>query len=42
MNDIKEELKLLAALDSLYTAGFPEERIQETARRLRVSWTAPT
>lgn len=40
MNDIKEELKLLAALDSLYAAGFPVEQIQETARRLRVSWSA--
>lgn len=37
--DIKEELKLLAALDSLYTAGFPEEQIQKTAERLRVNWT---
>lgn len=38
MNDLKEELKLLAALDSLYTAGFSEEQIQKTAQRLGVNW----
>mgnify|MGYP001594693148 CR=1 FL=1 len=36
----KEELKLVAALDSLYAAGFPAAQIQETAKRLGVSWSA--
>ncbi len=36
----KELQRLLMALDSLYTAGFPAEQIQETAKRLGVSWSA--
>jgi len=34
----KEELKLVAALDSLYAAGFSEEQISRTAQKLGLSW----
>jgi len=36
--DPKEEMKLLAALDSLFAAGFPASQIERTAQRLGVSW----
>lgn len=38
MNDNKEWLRLVAALDSLYAAGFSKAQVKATADRLGVDW----
>jgi hypothetical protein len=38
LDQTKELQRLLAALDSLYSAGFSAEQVEKTAQRIGVSW----
>lgn len=40
MND-KEQKALMAALDSLYAAGFSATELEAKAQRIGFGWTAP-